>query len=857
MSTPAPRLFLIDTYGLIFRAHHARARSGAPAMRTRTGLPTEAVYIFNSMLGKLLEEQRPEYVAAIFESGAPTFRDELYTDYKANRQAMPQELSAQIPYIRRLLEALNIRILEQNRFEADDVIGALATRLADRGLEVCIITSDKDLMQLVREGICVLNPAKDSLVYDAAKVQEYMGVAPGQVADLLALKGDAVDNIPGAPGIGDKGARELIQRFGSVEQALERAAEVERRAYRESLQQNRDRVLLSKKLATIDTTVPVELDLETVRTSPPDPQRLRAIYQELEFHSLLKDLGPPAVQAAAVEYRTLESEQDLRKWRETLPPGTPVAVATVLAEADEIGMDAVGLAARAGEAHVAPLALAGGLLADPAVPKIVHNYKDKRKALKQRSITLTAVTHDTRLMSYLLDPTRSGYSLADCVLRRFSHNLGAAPAEAADFVLRLAEALLPEIEAAGLREVYETIELPLAPVLAQMEEIGVSIDREALRALSVEMDRKLAALMAEIHRLAGKPFNINSPQQLGKVLFEDLKLPAPGRTAKSRAPSTAADVLEELAPHHEIVRQVLDYRQLAKLKGTYVDALPALIHPATGRLHTTFDQCGSATGRLSSGGPNLQNIPIRSEAGRQIRAAFVPHPGWKLLAADYSQIELRILAHISGDAVLVDAFNRGEDIHTRTAAEVFGVPPLMVTAEDRRRAKAINFGIVYGLSAFGLSGQIGVSRTEAQKYIDGYFARYAGVKKFIDSTLAEVRRTGITRTLYGRLRSIPDISAANPTARGFAERTAVNSPMQGTAADLIKLAMIAIDRRLREERLETAMLLQVHDELLFECPPGEVKPVTELVKHEMENVRKLAVPLLVEIGVGDNWRDAK
>ncbi len=843
------RLFLIDTFGLIFRAYHARARSGAPAMRTRSGLPTEVVYIFNSMLHKLLEHHRPDYVAAVFESAEPTFRDELYAAYKANRPAPPADLHRQLPYVRRLLAALRIPILEYPRFEADDVIGALARRAAEQGLDVYLVTSDKDLFQLVGGRVRVLNPAKDDQIYDAEKVREYMGVGPEQVADLLALRGDDIDNIPGAPGIGDKGALELIRRFGSVEAAMERAAEVERRAYRESLQQNREIIEVSKKLATIDTSVPVELDLEALRAAPPDVEQLRALYEELEFHSLLKNLAPPAAPPeSTADYGRISTEAELRAW---LQPGV-LAVGPLRNGGGSVLEEEVGLACRPGQARVAPLGAARALLEDPAVPKAVHDYKT---AL--RRAPLAGVVHDTRLYDYLLDATRSSYGLADCVLRRLRHNLRSDPAEEADYTLRLAELLARETDAAGLRTLYETIELPLAPVLHRMETAGIAIDPAALRELSGEMERRIDALTAEIHRLAGKPFNINSPQQLGKVLFEDLKLKPGGRSAKTRALSTAAAVLEELAGEHEIVRLVLDYRQLTKLKGTYVDALPALIHPQTGRLHTTFDQCGSATGRLSSADPNLQNIPIRTELGRQIRAAFIPRPGWQLVSADYSQVELRVLAHVSGDPVLVDAFRRGEDIHTRTAAEVFGVPPLLVGPEERRRAKAINFGIVYGLSAFGLAAQIGVSRTEAQKYIDSYFQRYAGVKRFIDATLEEVRRTGRTRTLFGRVRAIPDITAPNPNARGFGERTAVNSPIQGTAADLIKLAMVAIDRRLRDERWKAQMLLQVHDELVFEAPPEEAAALGKMAKQEMESVHKLDVPLLVEVGIGPNWRDVQ
>jgi DNA polymerase-1 len=851
------RLFLIDTFGLIFRAYHARARTGAPAMRTRSGMATEAVYIFNNMLRKILAEHHPEYVVAVFESLAPTFRDEIYDQYKANRAATPSELLQQIPYIRRLLAALGIPVIEHDRFEADDVIGALARCSAAKGLEVYIVSSDKDLLQLVGDHIFVLDPSKDNLIYDDRKVEEYMGVLPGFVADLLALKGDAVDNIPGAPGIGDKGARELVKRFGTVEQILDHAAEVERKTYRNSLLENRDRILLSKKLAVVDTSVPVQLDLEAVKPAPIDLARLSALYGELEFHSLLKDL-PPVPQAPA-DYAGLETEEEVRAWLGDAPArGATVALSLdPLSGAEQIQGCRVGISVREAEARLAPLPAVRKLLEDAAVSKAVHDYKRAWGLLDSHGVNPAGVKHDTRLYTYLLDPSRSNYSLGESVLRRFGRPLDPGPAPAADFTWRLAGILAPEIDAAGLREVYENVELPLAPVLVRMERAGVAIDLGVLSRLSAEMELRLSALTAEIHRLAGREFNINSPQQLSKVLFEDLKLPMAGRSSKTKAPSTAAAVLEALAPDHEIVRKILDYRELAKLKGTYVDALPALVNPSTGRLHTTFDQCGSATGRLSSADPNLQNIPIRTELGRQIRAAFIPRPGWRLVVADYSQIELRVLAHVSQDAVLIQAFRSGEDIHTRTAAEVLGVPPLLVGPEERRRAKAINFGIVYGLSAFGLAAQLGISRTDAQRYIDGYFSRYAGVKRYIDSVISEVRRTGFTRTLFGRRRAIPDINSPNPPARNFAERTAVNSPIQGAAADLIKLAMISIDRRLRQEKFRAEMVLQVHDELLFEAPPEEVDSLGSLVKHEMESVRKLDVPLLIEIGVGENWRDAK
>jgi DNA polymerase-1 len=861
-----PRLFLIDSFGFIFRAYHARARSAAPPMRTSAGLSTEAVYIFNNMLRKLAKSYAPEYIAAVFESGAPVARMAEFAEYKANRAEMPPDLGEQIPHIRRILEAMRIPILEYTGFEADDVIGAIARRAEQAGMAVAIVSSDKDMMQIVSERVSMLNPAKDDEWYDPAKVKEFLGVAPAQVADLFALKGDAIDNIPGAPGIGDKGARELIERFGSVEAAIEGAAEVERKMYRESLQNNVERILMSKRLATIDTAVPIEFDLESVRAREADPDALKQVYKELEFHSLLKELGP-SEDTRARDYQALESAAALAEWLQAVPADAPVAVAIAESRPGELDLDitpsTIGAAWKSGEGRSAPLAPPAQMAAltpwleDAARPKIACDVKSALLALDKLGIQGAGFEHDIMLYAFLLDADPSGCPLEEQARRRLDLKLGAAPEQHADIALEIYRALRPAVVERGFEKLYAEIELPLARVLARMERVGVRIDRGELGRLSELMERDIARLTAEVHTLAGKPFNISSPQQLGRILFEDLGLPAPFKYGKGKTISTAADVLEELAGDHEIVRKVLEYRQLTKLKGTYVDALPALIDAQTRRLHTSFNQTGAATGRLSSSNPNLQNIPIRTELGREIRAAFVPRAGWKLIVADYSQIELRLLAHMSRDAVLVEAFRNGEDIHTRTAAEVMGVPPLMVTPEARRNAKAVNFGIVYGISPFGLAAQLGITQREAQAYIESYFARYAGVRKFIDATIAEVRRTGVTRTLLGRERPIPDINSRNPNARGFAERTAVNSPLQGTAADLIKLAMVRIDREMERRGGQAAMLLQVHDELVFEAPADEATEVAALAKREMEQVYRLDVPLLVDVGIGDNWRDAK
>jgi DNA polymerase-1 len=836
-------------------------------MRTSAGLSTEAAYIFNNMLRKLAKSYAPEYIAAVFESGAPVARMAEFAEYKANRAEMPPDLGEQIPHIRRILEAMRIPILEFAGFEADDVIGAIARRAEQAGVEVVIVSSDKDMMQIVSQRVSMLNPAKDDEWYDPAKVKEFLGVMPAQVADLFALKGDAIDNIPGAPGIGDKGARDLIERFGSVEAAIQRAAEVERKMYRESLQNNVERILMSKRLATIDTAVPIEFELESVRAQEADPAALKQVYKDLEFHSLLKELGP-SEDTRTHDYQALDSAAALAEWLRTVPADAPVAVAIAKSDAGEFALDimnetaidSIGVAWKPGEARAAPLQPIDALkpwLEDAARPKIACDVKSALLALDKLGIQGAGFEHDIMLYAFLLDADPSGCPLEEQARRRLDLKLGAAPAQQADIALEIHRALRPAVVERGFEKLYSEIELPLARVLARMERVGVRIDRAELGRLSELMERDISRLTAEVHALAGKPFNISSPQQLGRILFEDLRLPAPVKYGKGKTISTAADVLEELAADHEIVRKVLEYRQLTKLKGTYVDALPALIDPQTGRLHTSFNQTGAATGRLSSSNPNLQNIPIRTDLGREIRAAFVPRAGWKLIVADYSQIELRLLAHMSRDAVLVEAFRNGEDIHTRTAAEVMGVPPLMVTPEARRNAKAVNFGIVYGISPFGLAAQLGITQREAQAYIESYFARYAGVRKFIEAIKAEVRRTGVARTLLGRERPIPDINSRNPNARGFAERTAVNSPLQGTAADLIKLAMVRIEWEMERRAGRAAMLLQVHDELVFEAPPEEAAEIAALAKREMEQVYRLEVPLLVDVGVGDNWRDAK
>jgi len=888
----------------IFRAYHAMARQRP--MSTKTGVPTAATYVFVNMLRKLVADFHPEYLAAVFDVAGPTFRDHQaaavtsvrkfdlktqtfkeveYGGYKAQRADMPADLAQQIPYIRRALEAYRIPILEYPGFEADDVLGTLAEKAAAQSYPVYVVSSDKDMLQLVNDKICVLNPPKDNLICDPAKVEEILGVPPERVVDVMALRGDAIDNIPGAPGIGDKGSVELIRRFGSVEAALEHAAEVEKKTYRESLLNNRDTILFSKEMVTLDRNVPVQLELEAMRAGEPDAEAARALFSELEFSSLLKDFLPGG-EVGKTEYTEAKSASDVDRVLKSLPKGAALAVAIDVAsqasaaEQEESEEDEeaqlslekapaavvaptcnLAISAEPGKALTVSLedgAMAGKLkaaLADEALPKAVHDAKSAMHALEPRGATLAGVRDEPMLYSYLLDPTYATHSLADIALRRFNLKLSGTLAEAADVTGRMAVTLRQEVEQAGLLRVYDEIDLPLVPVLQRMERWGVKIDTHVLAAMSKRLEGECDAKAKEVYQLAKEEFNINSPRKLGDVLFNKLNLPKPVKYGRGRTISTAADVLEELALTHEIARKVLDYRQLTKLKSTYVDALPALLNPETGRLHTTFNQVGTATGRLASSNPNLQNIPIRTELGREIRAAFIADPGCVLLAADYSQIELRLLAHFSEDPLLIEAFRRGDDIHTLTAARVFGVPPLMIDAEQRRRAKAVNFGIVYGLSPFGLSQQLGIETSDAKKVIEGYFATYRGVRAFIDRTIAECKREQKVSTLFGRVRPIADINSKNANMRGFAERTAVNTPLQGTAADLIKIAMIRIDRELERRKLKSRMTLQVHDELVFEAPRGEVEELRSLVRKEMEEVYPLTVPLVVEIGVGANWRD--
>ena len=869
-SHPRKKLFLIDAMAHIYRAFYApMVRMSAPS-----GIPTKVPFLFANIVRRLLKDYDPAYLGIVFDTKGPTFRDKLFEKYKAKRPPMPDELSQQIPYVRRLCEAMRLPILEFEGYEADDVIGTMAKQGSKNGLEVVVVSNDKDMMQLVGNGVRTLRTgsggAKADVLVDEEKVEEILGVPPEKVIDVMALMGDTVDNIPGAKGIGEKGAKELIQKYGSVEKALENAAEVGNKRYREALQEQREQVLMSKQLATIATDVPVSLDLDALERKPPDVAALAALYRELGFNSLLKELeadkeGESASGGETEKgYTQFANVAEFRAWLGKLPATVPLGVWLVLDTGDRevegfgTRVTAIEVSSREGEGFSVwtdengeALKALAPVLQDAKRAKIVHDPK-LFQLLTGRAHN---VVHATQLYSYLLRPTTANHNFGDVVFRQFNAPVGAAPGKHAETLHKLAAALRAQIEEKKLDRVYETIDLPLAPVLAEMERVGVRVDPKALDAMSQMMEKEVRRLEKEIWDLAGQEFNINSPSQLAEILFDKLNLQPAGRRGKAKARSTAVDVLEDLKAKHPLPGKIIEYREITKLKSTYVDALPKLIHPKTGRLHTSFSQTTAATGRLSSSHPNLQNIPIRSELGRQIRATFVAEKGKLLLSADYSQIELRIMAHFSQDPVLLEAFRKGEDIHARTAQEVFGVGPLAQTPEHRRAAKAINFGIIYGLSPFGLAQQLGIEQKEAAQFINAYFTRYRGVKEYLDRILAETRKTGEVKTLFGRIRPIPEINSPQMQLRNFAERTALNSPLQGTAADLIKLAMIAIDKRLTDEKFAARMILQVHDELLFEAPAEEREALEKLVREEMEGVYSLAVPLVVEVGTGPNWRD--
>jgi DNA polymerase-1 len=849
------------------------------------------------MLIKLIEDRSPEYVVMFFDAKGPTFRHEIYQEYKANRPPMPEDLSIQIPYIKEITHGFNIPVIEMQGFEADDLIGTFRYQAEKAGFFVVMVTGDKDFVQLVTDNAVIWDPMKEKTI-DIKTVRDDFGVEPYQMIDVMALSGDASDNVPGVPGIGPKTALSLIKTFGTVERLYERVHTITKKKQHENLVQYKEQAFMSKELVKINIDVPFPFNPENFNYKTPDNTRLSKLFKNLEFRQL-QQAFPKRSDLSNKNYRAIYDMSVLFDLIERLKKAETFAIDTETTSKDPMKANLVGLSfsMEPDEAFYIPcahdypeapeqlelkkvLSQLKPVLENPDVKKIGQNIKYDWMVLKRHGINLAGVIFDTMLASYLINPSKRAHNLDQIAIDFLDHKTTtykeisgkgkkdvsfseislekAVPysCEDADITLMAYHVLMPLIDRAGLMELYNNVELPLVPVLMNMEMTGVCVEKEKLVDLSKSFENQLEQLESMIYLIAGEEFNIRSSQQLGRILFEKLKLPVQKKTRKKTGYSTDVNVLTALSDKHELPELILRHRTLAKLKSTYTDALVDLIHPETDRIHTSYNQTVTATGRLSSSAPNLQNIPIRTDEGMEIRKAFVPRKEWIMVSADYSQIELRILAHYSDDDILIKAFKNDEDIHTRTATEVFQVFPSFVTSELRRQAKVINFGIVYGMSPYGLSKELGISRKMAKTYIDNYFARYKGVKRFVDQTISDARKTKKTSTLLGRIRLLPDINSPNKVVREFAERTAINTPVQGTAADLIKLAMIRVDAAFKEGSLNSAMLLSVHDEIVFEVPPEELASVKVLVKEIMEGIWNLKVPLKVNLSSGKNWAEA-
>jgi DNA polymerase-1 len=890
MAEKNPKVYLIDGSSYIYRAFFAIAH-----LSNSKGFPTNAIYVFTNMLLKILREKGAEYAAIAFDAPGPTFRHEAFGEYKANRPSMPEDLRVQIPHIKEIVSALRLTVLEKEGYEADDLIATLARKLEREGMETVIVSGDKDLMQLVSSRVSMYDPMKDK-TFQVPEVKERFGVSPDKVVEVMGLMGDTSDNIPGVPGIGPKIAGQLIEEFGSIEELLKKVDRVKNARVRASLDRHAEQARLSRELATLDSDAPLDWALDNLKIGEPDRKKLQEIFKEMEFSKLLKDfsLRPDYRED---DYRLITEREEFEALVCNLRKAGTFALDLESTSIEPMRAEIVGLsfsfqphqAFYLPVAHTYPgapgqlpregvLRTLRPLLEDPGLKKYGQNIKYDYILLANSDVRLQGIAGDNMIASYLLNPSKHRHSLEelsreylDRQVITYSDVAGSGAkaipfsqvsvekacrysGEDADLTLQLAQLLMPKIEAEGFADLFHQVELPLIEVLAAMEMNGVRLDLPLLEVMSREFEGKMDKISEEIFDLAGESFNINSPQQLGKILFERLKLPGGKRTKTGY--STDVEVLNELSRDFPLPAKVLEYRSLSKLKSTYVDALPQLVNPKTGRIHTSFNQSVTATGRLSSSDPNLQNIPIRSPEGRRIREAFIPEKGRSILSADYSQIELRILAHLSGDSMLVETFQEDRDVHAATAAEIFHVSPDRVNPEMRRLAKVINFGIIYGMSAFGLAKELGIQPAVAQAYIANYFQKYHGVRDYIDRSLEAAREMGYVTTLMNRRRYLPDIKSQNRSVRQFAERIGINAPIQGTAADLIKAAMIRIHRRLMQEGRETKLTLQIHDELVFEVPEGELEGVRALVKEEMEGVMKLSVPLKVDIGVGKNWAEA-
>ena len=885
-------IYLIDGTAYIHRAYHA-----IRGLTNSKGLPTNATFGFTRMLLKLMEDRCPAYIGMFFDAQGPTFRHEMYKEYKANRPAMPEDMAMQIPYIKEITAAFNLPIIELQGYEADDLIGTLARAAEKEGYEVIMVTGDKDFMQLVTDKAAIWDPMKDTII-DLKTIREKFGIEPHQMIDVQGLSGDSTDNVPGVPGIGQKTALDLIKTYHSMQELYEKLDTITKKKQRENLENFKDQAFLSRELVTINTAVPVDTELAAFKVTAPDKKKLGELFKDLEFRQLQQSV-PDQADLSHKDYQAVMDMDALLKLIRQLEKSGLFALDTETTSINPMQAKLVGLsfATRANQAFYIPcthnylgapeqldlqavLEQLKPVLENPGIKKVGQNIKYDWMVLVRHGIDLQGVTFDTMLASYLLNPSKRAHNLDQIALDFLDHKTityeqvagkgknaltfsqvsvdKAIPyaCEDADITLMAKDVLMSGLKELDLEELMDTVEMPLVPVLMRMEMQGAGIDVDRLQELSKSFGQELDALEGSIHGLAGEAFNIKSSQQLGRILFEKLQLPVQKKTKKKTGYSTDVSVLTTLAEHHELPALILKHRTLAKLKSTYADALVELVNPETGRIHTSYNQTVAVTGRLSSSDPNLQNIPIRTEEGRKIRQAFIPRKDWYLVSADYSQVELRILAHCSEDDILIQAFREDEDIHTRTACEVFQIEPQSMTVELRRQAKAINFGIIYGMSAFGLSRQLDISNKMAKTYIDHYFSRYRGVKRFMDQTIADARQTRRTSTLLGRIRILPDIDSKNVIVRQAAERTAINTPIQGSAADLIKVAMIKVDDVLRKKKLASAMLLTVHDELVFEVPPDELEVITRLVRDIMEGVWELRVPLKVNIACGFNWDEA-
>jgi len=886
-------LYLIDGSAYVYRAYHA-----IQSLTNSKGLPTNAVFGFTRTLLKIIEDRTPEYIGMFFDVKGPTFRHEIYKEYKANRPPMPEDLVVQIQYIKDITEGFNIPVIEMQGYEADDLIGTFSLLAENAGFSVVMVTGDKDFMQLVTDKTTIWDPMKDKII-DADVIHKDFGIKPDQIIDLMGLTGDSADNIPGVPGIGPKTGIDLIKTYQSIKLLYEQIDSVKKKKLHENLVKYKDQALLSRELVTIKTDLPFSLNPDDFKYKESDNEKLSRLFKELEFRQLQKAF-PRKSDLSKKNYRTLFTVNEISELAKKLEKAGRFALDTETTSVNPMRARLVGLSfsSKPDEAFYLPcghdypdapdqsgfkeiLNLLRPVLENPKIKKIGQNIKYDQIVLMRHGINLAGIAFDTMVASYLLNPSKHSHGLDQIALDFLDHKTityqevtggkgkkgscfshvpiekaGPYACEDADITLMACNVLMPMLKEAGLEKLFEKVEMPLVSVLMTMEMTGICIDREKLISLSKSFEHELEILKGSIFALAGEEFNINSSQQLSSILFEKLQLPMQKKTKKKTGYSTDVNVLNALAEHHELPAIILRYRSLSKLKSTYTDALLELVHPETGRIHTSYNQTVTATGRLSSSDPNLQNIPVRTDEGREIRKAFIPRQGWSLLSADYSQIELRILAHYSEDKILIKAFQDDEDIHTRTAAEVFQVFPSFINSELRQQAKVINFGIVYGMSAYGLSKELGISRKMATKYIENYFDRYKGVKQFIDQTIEEAKTTRKTSTLLGRIRFLPDINSSNKNMREFAERTAINTPIQGTAADLIKVAMINVDAALRDNGLKAAMLLSVHDEIVFEVPEDEMDKVEKLAKDIMENVWDLRVPLKVNIASGENWAQA-